>query len=273
MKDRLIFTITFLFLLIPLATAANDFAYNRLYDGTQLIDGLNYSINVNHSLTSDYATNAGDSLLFDGYSSTGYRSWLEIYFDTIYAPLSALADYLPLSGGTMSGGIDMGGENIENVGSLNVSGDLDVAGNVTASYFIGDGSQLTGIQDNDNDTHVAGDGIYLYNDSTTMFFNETKLNLTIEALDNDTIYTAGDGIIIVNNIINSTLGTSIDNSEIENDAINTTQIIDETITDADINNSINLTLGQKITFAFGEIIDNIVDGWISITGSLDVSGD
>ncbi len=34
----------------------------------------------------------------------------------------------------------------------------------------------------------------------------------------------------------------------------------------------NLTLGQKITFSFGEIIDNIVDGWIRITGGLDVTG-
>jgi hypothetical protein len=35
----------------------------------------------------------------------------------------------------------------------------------------------------------------------------------------------------------------------------------------------NLTLAQKITFSLGEIMDNIVDGWIKITGSLDISGD
>jgi len=34
----------------------------------------------------------------------------------------------------------------------------------------------------------------------------------------------------------------------------------------------NLTLGQKITFAFGEIIDNLVDGWITITGNHNVTG-
>lgn len=34
----------------------------------------------------------------------------------------------------------------------------------------------------------------------------------------------------------------------------------------------NLTLGQKLTFALGEILDNIVDGWIRITGSLNVTG-
>ena len=34
----------------------------------------------------------------------------------------------------------------------------------------------------------------------------------------------------------------------------------------------NLTLEKQITFAFGEIIDNIVNGWIRITGSLNVTG-
>lgn len=33
----------------------------------------------------------------------------------------------------------------------------------------------------------------------------------------------------------------------------------------------NITLGQKITFAFGEMIDNIRDGWIRVTGSLNVT--
>src|SRR3989338_2074129 len=33
----------------------------------------------------------------------------------------------------------------------------------------------------------------------------------------------------------------------------------------------NITIGQKITFAFGEILDNIVDGWLKITGNLNVT--
>jgi len=33
----------------------------------------------------------------------------------------------------------------------------------------------------------------------------------------------------------------------------------------------NLTLREKITFTLGEIIDNIVDGWITITGGLNVT--
>ncbi|MDD5253524.1 MAG: hypothetical protein PHG05_00260 [Candidatus Nanoarchaeia archaeon] len=35
----------------------------------------------------------------------------------------------------------------------------------------------------------------------------------------------------------------------------------------------NLTFAQKVTFAFGEIIDNVVDGWITITGNLKVTED
>ena len=34
----------------------------------------------------------------------------------------------------------------------------------------------------------------------------------------------------------------------------------------------NITIGDKITFAFGEIIDNLVNGWLRITGNLNVTG-
>ena len=33
----------------------------------------------------------------------------------------------------------------------------------------------------------------------------------------------------------------------------------------------NLSLGEKITFGFGEAIDNIVDGWVRVTGALNVT--
>ena len=45
-----------------------------------------------------------------------------------------------------------------------------------------------------------------------------------------------------------------------------------TITDTSIETTGNLTLGQKITFNFGEILDNLVDGWLKITGNLNVTG-
>jgi hypothetical protein len=88
----------------------------------------------------------------------------------------------------------------------NVTGSLDVNGPVTATNFSGDlfwgnlsqypaacsaGDFVSGVGDTltcgtPGNTHVAGDPPYLYNDSTTMFFNETKLNLTIDDRENDT---------------------------------------------------------------------------------------
>jgi len=34
----------------------------------------------------------------------------------------------------------------------------------------------------------------------------------------------------------------------------------------------NMTLGNKITFGFGQIIDNIIDGWLTLTGKIQVNG-
>jgi hypothetical protein len=45
------------------------------------------------------------------------------------------------------------------------------------------------------------------------------------------------------------------------------------ITDDEISDSTNLTLGQKLAFALGGVIDNIRNGWIRITGGLNVTED
>jgi len=76
------------------------------------------------------------------------------------------------------------------------------------------------------------------------------------------------------NILNEFLNVSHNGTgEIKNDSIGSLQIINGTITDIDISNTTNLTLGEKITFTFGEIIDNIVNGWIRVTGGLNVTED
>lgn len=67
-------------------------------------------------------------------------------------------------------------------------------------------------------------------------------------------------------------GTMVNGSNIYPSSLNTTHIIDGTITDSDISDATNLTLGQKITFALGEVIDNIINGWVRITGGLNVTG-
>ena len=69
--------------------------------------------------------------------------------------------------------------------------------------------------------------------------------------------------------VNTTIQQTINNNIVNNfdQSLNTTddvQFNDLTLTG-------NLTLGQKITFAFAEMIDNIVDGWIRVTGNLNVT--
>lgn len=65
---------------------------------------------------------------------------------------------------------------------VDVSGDLNVSGNITLN-----GTTINDWSDVDTDTQKNATG-YLYNDSTTIYLNETKLNETINALENDTTY-------------------------------------------------------------------------------------
>jgi hypothetical protein len=92
------------------------------------------NITYNYSLNTNYSNYSGNAELFDGYSVSGlysyYKGLLETYFNGIYAPISSLANYLPLSGGIMTG-------------------NLTTSGNITADTYYGDGSQLTGIQSED----------------------------------------------------------------------------------------------------------------------------
>ena len=70
---------------------------------------------------------------------------------------------------------------------------------------------------------------------------------------------SGDNIFVQNTSKNVGIGTS-----------NPTHKLNVV---GDVNVTGNLTLGQTITFAFNEVIDNIIDGWITITGGLNVVGD
>ena len=66
--------------------------------------------------------------------------------------------------------------------------------------------------------------------------------------------------------------TIVNSANINSSSVNTTHILDSTINDTDISDTTNLTLGEKITFTLGEVISNVVDEWITITGNLNVSG-
>lgn len=59
-------------------------------------------------------------------------------------------------------------------------------------------------------------------------------------------------------------GNSDDSLTIITDKIN--------ITEGNIKTTGNLTIAEKITFGFGEIIDNIADGFLRVTGNLNVTG-
>lgn len=78
-------------------------------------------------------------------------------------------------------------------GSLFVNGSLNVSENVTAQYFYGDGSQLTGLAGGGDITEVNTPGSYItggaISGAVNLNFNETKLNETVAALDTDTTYT------------------------------------------------------------------------------------
>ena len=83
-------------------------------------------------------------------------------------------------------------------------------------------------------------------------------------LNNYLINVAGQNGTELNN-------TMVNGTNIYSSAINSTHIEDDSLGDDDLSDLMNLTLGHKITFSLGEIIDNIINGWIRITGSLNVT--
>ncbi len=81
-----------------------------------------------------------------------------------------------------------------------------------------------------------------------------------------------DGVSIIDGSIYAQVGYFYNITSLNVTKQNLT-ITDRLNIEGDVNVTGNLTLTQKITFALGEIIENIVDGWITITGGLNVIGD
>ena len=80
-----------------------------------------------------------------------------------------------------------------NVAGDNMTGNLNITGWVNATYYYGDGSLLTGISA--TGSGKKGDDNYLYNDSDTMYFNDTLMNIT-----NDNRYVKiNDNITLLDN--------------------------------------------------------------------------
>ncbi len=158
-KFSVVFIFLLIFILVPFASSANDFAFNRLYDGSQPIDGFNYSINVNHSLTSDFATLAG--------LSNSTNNWITL-------SLGILDDVnttqLNNEGGTLTIDPSYIDANWCALTGCIITGDLEVDGVISQ-----DGLTL-------NDTYInkAGDSF----NQQTLELNFTFSNLSLPILEN-----------------------------------------------------------------------------------------
>lgn len=111
-KKALVILTLLIFTIIPMTSAANDFAYNRLYTDTQVIDGFNYSINVNSS--ENWITDIGSLSTVNATTFSnqgGVLNVIKSWWDGLYCQLTGCT-------------ID---------GDFNVTGNLNVTNNLTVS--------------------------------------------------------------------------------------------------------------------------------------------
>jgi hypothetical protein len=101
-KSYLISSVIFLILFLSFASfsSANTFGYNYLDNKNYILEGVNYSINVNNT---EYFHGYTPSTLY-----TYYRGLLQTYFNGVYCQLA---------GCTMEGNINMDNYNITNIKS------------------------------------------------------------------------------------------------------------------------------------------------------------
>ena len=204
--------------------------------------------------------------------------------------------------------VNAGGYDISNVGNItannflgNLSGNLDWDNLENFPVACPGSSAITQLDDSvtcsDLWFNLAGNETITGN---MTFSNEAGiLNLSfIKSLDwTNVTLTESQITDLQNYLVNGTDGWTLNFSEIfsldwSNVTITESQITDldhningTNINVLDINGSSmtlngdlnmsagNLTLMDKITFRFLEVIDNLVDGWITITGNLQVNGD
>ena len=132
--------------------------------------------------------------------------------------------------------------------------DVEVSGNVTATYLKGDGSELTGLAGGGDITAVNTNGVYLTGGSdsgiVSLLLNETILNATIDlragdnatwseslantlyadisVVDTDTTYTAGNGLSVSSEVFsvagNTALTQDADGLSVTADGIGDTQL-------------------------------------------------
>jgi len=258
------------------------------YNETNYIDGIVSDNNA--SWTSTY------NLTYDSKVSDN-SSWNQSLADTLYADISVTGDNSSWNESHArtifyDAESDLTGLLDDNYADISVTGDNSSWNESHADTLYADiqwGYNMTTPFTNWLSTFV-----YDYNQTAPANVYSDNINTTLSSRI--------DGISEGNASFNQTLTDSLysgiewdynqtepaqDYADTQINAVNTTENIDSlgylnksgTNANQDVNISPynfqagNLTLTQKITFSLGEIIDNIVNGWITITGSLQVSGD
>jgi len=231
----------------------------------------------------NYSTiDTNNSQYLQGYTPLTLRTWMEDHFDLVYAPLSSLANYLPLAGGTMTGPVDYDGNNLIDVGNFTSSGTTHRfdggAENTTVTIDSGGirYSCLELIENNNYGFRICNDGagsnrfvISNYDDGqewmwidrdegTINFLNITEVhsNLTAE-------YFIGDGSGLTN--LNTTLlNATLNGSFLSIDGSNAIQNIDIGL----YNLTANTLFGNTANFTT-LIVGNatIEDTYVPFTGS------
>lgn len=119
---------------------------------------ITINANVNHSATSDYANNSGQ---LQGRDTPTLVSYIQGLFDSVYCLLT---------GCTMAGDINMNGNDILNVDNIN------------ASYFLGNGSTLSGVCLSNGTNCIAQSSNpfnQVLNTTSNVTFNEVNINKLI----------------------------------------------------------------------------------------------
>jgi len=183
--------------------------------------------------------------------------------------------------------------------NLTVIENFIVEGNVTANYFLGDGSFLTGITGSSTSWNRSGTNVFLHytGDKVGIGTTSPSRKFVVDS-GGDTIAgwfkgpssgielyigaaeSSGDILSIRVDADNDygnlrmwgdTEANGLTIKKGGNVGIGTTTPTHKLNVVGNTNITGNITLGQKITFVLGEIIDNLVDGWIRITGNLNVT--
>jgi len=158
--------------------------------------------------------------------------------------------------------------------------------NFTQTNTIGFSESITASDDISIDTYSLNDTSVFSIDNNGLIINTTSLSevkfYPLQIIVNDTSGNNVTGDFWINitsettryiqkwrNAITGDDVCSI--SSVGNLACYSASFTNDVSISGNLNVTGNITLGQKITFAFEETIDNIIDGWIRITGNLNVT--